>query len=86
MPGKDVGAQLITEITKLKKDLNLAYKRRKSLIHPEIMDISMQLDLKIVQYTKIIIDNHIENEKLSKTVLTESKRGRMGSSKGRGQA
>ncbi|MDO9535767.1 MAG: aspartyl-phosphate phosphatase Spo0E family protein [Bacillota bacterium] len=75
MPGKDGSAQLIIEITNLKKDLSLAYKKRKSLIHPEIVAISMQLDVKIVQYTKMK-NNKPENGELSDTVLTESKKGK----------
>jgi len=69
MPYIDRRAQLIKEITNLKKDLNRAYKKRKSLIHPEILAISMQLDVKILQYTKI--NNMAGNEEIVEQCLSK---------------
>lgn len=72
MPGKNEREELIVEIGNLKKDLNIAFKKRRSLIHPEVMAISMLLDEKMVQYMKMEKDKNPENDEIKETVMIYS--------------
>lgn len=72
MIAEDRNAQLSLEITNLKKNLDQTYKKRKSLLHPELMGISMLLDEKIVEYMKMKKYNRRENEELREMVFIDS--------------
>lgn len=59
---KDKEAKLNLEIKSLKKKLEQVFQKRKSLHHPEVLNISLMLDEKIMEYTRYMKMKNKESE------------------------